>query len=339
MTYLLHILTCFCSLFGTFALDASVLTNVTSPNTLCPYTDYCTSNETKLLQDTTQTPCCGHCSCADDCWKRGNCCVDKQTIIAKQPLESCDPVLVNRPDTNYIFKYEIGNQVPRYYITKSCPTEDDPLEEKCSGKLQSSIEDFIWVTDNLTSRIYNNQHCAKCHGVNVYTPWPISTDCIEALNGLNSPMDALNYILSNCSLSVVPPSMEVNTGRCIVPEITHCNFTGEWETYDQALESACNSFSQIYLDESWLPTRIYRNVYCFLCNSRQDLRVRDVCTSYDETNIRSGRPGFTGILDYRWMETVKEIDTSDTHQPGPVCAIDEISDPYQVLIILTRSCN
>ena len=329
MTQFGHILTLFCY-FMTFVQGASGLTKVSSLNTLCPYTDYCTSNATKRIQNTTEMPCCGYCSCEEDCWGRDNCCMDKPTVlmIAKQPVESCDTVLVNHHDTKYM--YNIGNEVPRYYITNRCPIEDGPLAEKCSGKNQSSIEDFIWATDNLTRRIYSNEYCAKCHGVDVFTSWLISTDCMEALNGLNSPIDAINHIINNCGLFLEPPSKEDNTGRCLVPEITQCNVTGVWETYDQALEQACNSINQIYVKEDMYRTHIYKNVYCFLCNSGQDRHIGDVCTSNDLTNTRTGRQTFTGILDFRWMETVKEMDASDTRRPGPVCAIDEISASHQV---------
>ena len=330
-TYLYYILTLLCCLIETYTFDASVLTEDMSLNNLCPYTDYCTSNATKRLLDTTKTPCCGYCSCADDCWKRGNCCGDKQTITAKPPIESYATVLVNRNlnDDN-------GNDLPRYHVTKSCPTEDNPLEEKCSGILQSSIEELIWVTDSHTHIIYNNKHCARCHGVTAYTPWLMSTDCMEALNGRNSPIDATNHMISNCCLSVAPPlGMEAHTGRCFVPEITRCNMTGDVETYDKALESACNSLSQTYLDESKMPLLFYKNIYCFICNTQEDRIVQDVCVPYDVSLIRTDDLSFTGILDFTSMETVKEV-ASDARRPGPDCAIDEIRDHYQVLNISTQ---
>ena len=325
MGYLYHCLTLFCCLTENVTFDTSELADVSSLSKLCPYTDYCTSNASKRLQDSTEAPCCGYCSCADDCWKRGNCCVDKQTIITEQPTEPCDAVLVSHPGNKYFY-----NNLPGYYITKSCPTRDDPLEEKCSGRRQPSIEDFIWVTDSRTHRIYNNKYCARCHGVNAYTPWFISTDCMEVLTGQNSPIDTINHIISNCSLFVAPTSIKDHKSRCFVPKITQCNMTGKAETYNQALESACNSFSQPYVEARFNRPPIYKNVYCFLCNWQHDLIVPDICMS-DDTADRSGFAGFTGIIDFTAIETVDKAVAHEAQGPGRACAIDEIGDPYQVL--------
>ena len=65
------------------------IARVTPLYDLCPYTNYCSNNATRNLQDDTETTCCGFCSCADDIWERGNCGADKQSIVVRQPLESC----------------------------------------------------------------------------------------------------------------------------------------------------------------------------------------------------------------------------------------------------------
>ena len=326
--FALKLLNCFLILFvcemGAFVSDAIGMAGDMSLYQLCPYTDYCTSNTTNKLDDHTKTPCCQYCSCADECWKRGNCCPDKRKTTAKQPIESCEAVLVKRNAHR-----NIGDTVPRFYVTKGCPTKDDPLAEKCRGELQSSLEDFIWVTDRRTNKIYTNKHCAKCHGVEDYTPWQISTDCAEALNGQNSPNDVVNHIIEHCSLLVVSPSTENYMNQCFEPEITQCNMTGDWETHDEALETACNSFSQSYIREHLFRTKVYSNVYCFLCNSRRD-DVWDVCNSYAALNTRSDGRGFTGILDFTAIESVKEDRSNNVLGHGPVCAIDEVQDIFQV---------
>ena len=229
------------------------------------------------------------------------------------------------PKTN-IFNIDF----PRYYITKSCPSRDDPLEEKCSGRRQPSIEDFIWVTDSRTHRIYNNKYCARCHGVNAYAPWLISTDCMEVLNGQSSPIDTINHIITNCSLFVAPTSIKDHKSRCFVPKITQCNMTGKAETYNQALESACNSFSQPYVEASFNRAPIYKNVYCFLCNRQHEQIVPDICMS-DDTAVRAVHAGFAGIIDFTAIETMEKVVAQGPQGPGRACAIDEIGDPYQVL--------
>ena len=128
-----------------FMVASSLNSDVKSLIELCPYTDFCTRNATERLLHPVERPCCVPCSCADDCWKPANCCADKQTIIPKQPLESCESVRVKDHNTS-------DNTLPRYYVTKSCSTADDPLEEKYNGRLRSIIEDFVWVTDSITKK-------------------------------------------------------------------------------------------------------------------------------------------------------------------------------------------
>ena len=315
-------------LVGSFASVTRDVTEDRSLYKLCPYTDYCTRNATNKLEDHTKQPCCGYCSCADDCWKRGNCCMDKGKLTAKQPLESCEAVSLKRSGHQIT---NTANTEWQYYVINSCPTKDDALAEKCRGELQSSLEDFIWVTDRRTNKIYNNKHCAVCHGVVDYTPWQIATHCTEALNGQNSPNEVVNRIIDECRLTAVPPSMEDHTDNvCLIPEITQCNVTGQWEVYDQALETACNSFSQIYLEEKLFGTPVYSNVYCFLCNSQYPL-VWDICTSTAGTK-RNSPNGFMGILDFTEINRVKAIGANDELRQDPVCTVDEIKDPFQVFI-------
>ena len=88
----------------------------------------------------------------------------------------------------------------------------------------------------------------------------------------------MNYILKECEIIVGPPSMESHSDDiCMVPDITQCNVTGQWESHDLALETACNNFNQIYLEEKAWTTVAYRNVYCFLCNSPRGQQVPDIC--------------------------------------------------------------
>ena len=317
---------CFGCLVGIIIPDTTGMEGGTSLYELCPYNDYCTSDAIHHLEDDKKAPCCGYCSCADDCWKRGNCCPDKQKIIERQPLETCDAALV-KPSA---YRHHITNTDPQYYVIKSCPKKDDALAEQCREELQSALEDFIWVTDRRTNRIYNNKHCAICHGVESYTPWQISTDCIGALNGQISPNDVVNHIIDKCSLTVVPPGTNDNTGQCLMPEYTKCNLIVDWVVYDQAMENACNNFSQIYIEENTYRTKVYKNIYCFLCNSPRDKLVRDVCISYAASRERTGKLGFTGLLDFEGIERAKEFGATDELGHGPVCDIDEIKDPFKV---------
>ena len=332
----IYLYSIFCRCFLKSLTSASLdVTGVNPLYDLCPYTDYCTRNATQSLEDVSKSPCCTYCSCADNCWERGNCCVDKQNLIVKQPLESCVEVLLKN---SYGLK---PSNLPRYYVIQSCPTPDDLLVDKCSGKHQQSLEDFIWATDERTNKIYNNKYCAECHGLVNYTYWQLATDCIDPMNGQTSRADAINRIIDSCSLTVLPPkSIDVRSNRCLVPNFSTCNATGKWRTtYGKALETACNNFSQIYIRETKTFTDHFKNVYCFLCSVEpRDQIVQDTCMSWrlnDRVGV-SGKAtlyGFTAILDFTTIEREKDKLTDSVSGQGPVCASDEIQDPFQVYIL------
>ena len=54
---------------------------------LCPYTRFCETDATATLRNETYDPCCGECSCADDCWETESCCLDKEGEIVLKSSE------------------------------------------------------------------------------------------------------------------------------------------------------------------------------------------------------------------------------------------------------------
>ena len=304
------------------------MTGVTPLHDLCPYTNYCSRNATKSLQNDDNTPCCGHCSCADDCWERGNCCVDKQNIIVRQPLESCLEVIVKKG-----VLHKTQTSLPRYYVIQSCPTLNDTLNEMCVGNNQSSFDDFIWVTDKRTNKIYNNKHCAACHGLVNYTKWQIATDCLVPMNGETSAADAFTFVMNKCALFVIPPeNTDKNVNRCFMSDINTCNETRKWQSYDLALKSACHSFEQLYYYQENRIQLYFKNVYCFLCNfGTREQEVKDVCESTTFTGSKTDLFGFTAILDFTGIDKEIQLKTDGALRPQSVCSSDEIKDPLQVL--------
>ena len=315
--FLLSILSTFHQSFPQlFGANTRDVTGLTSLYELCPYTYYCTSNATDKLEDTTKTQCCGNCSCADDCWERGNCCNDKLPIVAQEPLESCEKVEIN------------GHKIRQnwgYYVTKRCPNKESSLGKKCSGELEVSLEDSVWVTDRRTNKIYRNKYCAQCYGVMDYTPWQMATHCTLPVNGTNSPGDVVKSFVERCSLTVVPPNTEDHTNNaCLIPDITACNETGLWKVHDQTVYTACNSFQQTYINERLFLTSIFRNIYCFLCNSPNQL-ISDVCKPIILSD-RDTSKGFIGLIDFKTIKRKNEVDSVSE------CAPDEVKDPFQVFI-------
>ena len=313
-----------------FGVDVNLgVLEVPSFYNLCPFTEFCRSNATNNYQGNLITPCCGYCSCADDCWKRGNCCPDKEDTLRKEPLESCETSLRSSGNTS-----DTGIGEPHYYVVTTCQNRAaDKLAQKCRGELLSTFDDLIWVTDRRTNVIFNNKYCAICHSVEHYNPWTMETNCMKAMNGQTSLKEVVRQVLDECSVTVVPPKNEDHMDKvCMIPEITHCNKTGEWEAYDQALETACSSFTQIYIDENRDGSSrvVYGNIYCYLCNSQNDRMVRKLCTLGTKL-LSVDLPEFKGVLEFREIERIMETGAHHESERGPVCTLDAIKDPFQVL--------
>ena len=304
---------------------------------LCPYADYCSRNATYQISpdlDDRFMLCCDDCSCSADCWKRGNCCPDKEAIYQKEPIETCETTLRSAGNAigNYIDK-------PQYFVIKDCPDTTDPIAIKCRGELKSSLAEISWVTDKHTNTIFNNKYCAICHGVEDYSSWDIETNCLEVIDGQHSLSSVVRQIIDECSLTVVPPKDENHMNNiCLMPEISKCNITGEWKIYNQSLEQACNSFKQIYVHEfrdNFPREVVYGNVFCFLCNSPSDRVTNRLCTSPSKTLSIINKLGHSGILNFREIETATNTGVYGGHGQDPVCDIDEIFDPFQVFTICT----
>lgn len=56
---------------------------------LCPFTNFCHTNATKVIPDKSLEPCCRPCFCDDDCWELDNCCPDKEKITLSSEVLPC----------------------------------------------------------------------------------------------------------------------------------------------------------------------------------------------------------------------------------------------------------
>ena len=161
------------------------IARVTPLYDLCPYTNYCSNNATRNLQDDTETPCCGFCSCADNCWKHGNCCADKQNIIVRQPLESCVEI------TGQNWSHGTPRNLPRYNVIQNCPT----LCAACHGVV--NYTKWQIATDCLI-------------------PLDGGTSLMDAFNNVINTCTLFNNS---------PGNTDELSNRCFVPDFSTCNET------------------------------------------------------------------------------------------------------------------
>ena len=293
--------------------------------TYCPYTDLCQSNASQLLKKKT-SPCCDDCSCANDCWKKGNCCPDKHNATKQSPTTVCQTTLVKGTSDHDNFD--------KYWVVKKCPetTSNATVAKKCKGKSLKSIKDYLWVSDPVTSRIYNNKWCADCYNVTKFVEWRASTECVQILNGKNL-IDEKGSLNNECNLIVVPPEgIDAANELCRKPDISKCNKTGQWMEYNDTLEKACEAFELLFYEEHLFGQTVYKNVFCAMCNEpyKRPKDVGRVCKPR-VLRERTGHGGrFFGLIDGRFYKQPKSR--------GDVCALDEVEDKFMVgfliLIIL-----
>ena len=304
--------------------DAKELLQKYGPK-VCPYTNFCHTNATKVHEDTRKSePCCKPCSCEDTCWELGNCCPDKQP---RQTSNSTCKVPITKQGT-------ISYTLNRYFVVDHCPAEEKnmTLREKCQSGNKSSIEDYIWVSHKLTGKIFENKYCALCNGVGESLPWNIRTTCKDVL--AVSLSETVDFILSNpCSIINEAPKMLMDvTNRfvCHLPEITQCNETGAWEKFDQNLDIACNALKQtfvFYYDVARTHQgRVYKNVFCFICNIGESPPA--LCRERSK-NRSVYASGFTALFDFKFLTQPKK---SNTVKGG--CNVDEVLDSFTVRIYI-----
>ena len=289
---------------------------------VCPYTNFCHANATKVHEDTSESePCCEPCSCEDTCSELGNCCPDKHT---RQTLISaaCKDTLTKQGNKLYTLN--------SYFVADHCPAEEKntTLREKCQSRNKSSVEDYVWVSDKLTGKIFENKYCALCNGVGESLPWSIRTTCKDVLAVPLS--ETVGFILSHpCAIINEAPEMLMDvTNRfvCHLPEITQCNETGAWEKYDRNLDIACNALMSTFVYENEHQRRVFKNLFCFICNMGGSPPT--LCQKLFEP-LFVIPSGFTALFDFAFLTQPKE---SNTVEGG--CDVDEVLDTFTVRIII-----
>ena len=297
----------------------------------CPYTDLCQSPARLTTNGNERTSCCAQCSCDNDCWRLDNCCPDKdRSKIHNTRALPCKSTLTK----DFINDNGIRSIIePRTYrIEDICPASEvnKTLIEKCQGYIKDNLEDYVLVSDKQTGMIYQNRHCAECHGVTEYTQWSIRTSCYQLLSQERSFETTL--ISDRCDIVNEVPSSEkarAESFTCFIPIYSECNMTGLWEKYDSDIVAACNQYNWTYFQIKQMANRVetYKNVFCFLCNTPANVEIpSDHCIDIDGYLFLNQRTQFRSLTILLDMNTY--LGTTTRH--STVCQMDELWDSYMV---------
>ena len=295
---------------------------------LCPYTNFCSSEAAKENLDVSLTPCCRPCFCDDDCWELGNCCPDKQgTPPASSDLISCKNKKVK---SRRLDKREIRTTNSRYFrVIDTCPWTEDNLTliGLCMGDNQTVLEDYVWVSDYVKGKIYQNVHCATCHRIDSYVPWQIKTTCADILHGDFVNVEELLLLSHSCDvINEVPNGLESKTVKyeCFGNIVPTCSESPHEQlaNHSQDIVAACEHSTWAYFQP--LFPSAHRNVFCFICNFGLDMKREDLCKPIDFQTRIDSKDRFSAIINYH-ERPVKEELTEDSG-----CHSNEVLDKYMV---------
>ena len=135
------------------------------------------------------------------------------------------------------------------------------------------------MSDVSSGEIYNNRHCAACHGVKEWKSWRIRTSSQNILRA-NFP-NLTDVIMSDdCSIINELPEDEEKDAekfRCFIPEVSACNVTGLWKQYDAAIDAACLHYIMYHSSNTdWyimLFTKTYFASYAIKASRIQQTKV------------------------------------------------------------------
>ena len=324
----------------------SIYVNSLSPtlqhviSSYCPYTDLCQSPARLTTNGNERTSCCAQCSCDNDCWRLDNCCLDKdRSKIHNTRALPCKSTLTKDFMNDHGLR---SNIEPRTYrMEDTCPSSEvnKTLIEKCQGYSKDNLEDYVLVSDKQTGMIYQNRHCAECHGVTEYTQWSIRTSCYELLSQDTSFKSTL--ISDRCDIVNEFPSSEkahAESFACFIPDYSECNKTGLWEKYDSDIVAACKQYNWTYFQIIELANRVetYKNVFCFLCNTPANVEIpSDHCINIGDYLFGKERTAFQDLT--LLLDTNTYLGTTAQHSTA--CQVDEVWDSYMVSRSPDKSAN
>ena len=281
--------------------------------------------------------CCEPCSCDTNCHTLETCCPDviyPDVAIQSDDQNSSTDNRLSCIAPNFlpfgkseVHAYHQVVMVSRcegpMYITKNRNAKEQCEKENIEIS-DNALDYMVPVTVNGTT--YKNKFCAMCYenDLTSLVKWTAEVICssgvkvsgISISNLLENVLKerACNVLYSQKNIPNIKTPTECNNGL-----IRKCNMTGIWRTYDAFIERACESYTHIYRG-------IFRNIFCFICNSddNEDMLMR--CFSSDLVNPREAFATFTEIIQYN---TPTNTDL-DAYEEDTTCSSGHRYDMYQV---------
>ena len=298
---------------------------------ICPNTDVClTEVQQKLTYPVHYGPCCTDCNYYDDCMETNSCCPDKTSDTGSPSKHVCKSTMVKKrgyhEDKDFYDGFIDG--INSYFITDRCPTDvqDIDVREKCLSIDKTTLDDYIWVSDTTTGKIFQNHHCAKCHGSKDWKSWNIRTQCSHISDHSFVNITATLYS-ENCNIINEAPeelAAKTDNDRCFNPTISFCNQTGYWNIYHDFVYTGCNFNTTPHLPNEEMVVDVSENMFCYICNTDDVSSTEMVCLAavFNSSDVKTESNTFSALIDYRGG--------SEDEKGSSGCAVDQIYDKYMV---------
>ena len=292
------------------------------------YNDSQDNNFCSRYEPVRTSPCVEYCSCESYCGLNKICCPD-HTEVEGEPHSSCIYPLV----FNSLLLLNSDRIKAHKEIHPPLIMGDDCLREYHGTELQkqcflyrntANMDNLVPVMSKETGVLYVNRFCAECNEVSDYVIFRVDLICyvLGLLQQLNQPSMMKNIFENRNELIAsgkcfyhfeIPDNRSVEEYRCMTPHHNSCNETRKWDTYDSHLENTCSSYKLPYWDR--LSKTVYRNIHCFMCNSRSseitfinDYNISEECIRNANAVLKES---FFSIID---MERVNREEVDE--EPG-----------------------
>ena len=228
--------------------------NLTFPDDLqvkCPHTKFCDLEPAQRLDPVSKNkvPCCGSCSCSEDCGRYRNICasyMDRYKMDDKLRTV-CKSLIVNSIDIE---------EQQLFYMVDKCPN----FSVSCVNQNASVLGSYHQVYSSKTNLIYYNRKCAECHNQREVTLFEAAIQCgalKESYTNILYGVIIGNTLDSDCTIQFVPPDdIDMQSQICYTIKKTGCSPESAFYT----LRDRCASFNATYLTKQ----EAFANVYCYL---------------------------------------------------------------------------
>lgn len=289
-------------------------------NKACGGENSCYSKGNSSWNSLPKDSCCRPCECDQICLEKGSCCENVVfNIPEKITMQKCLPAvkLPNNFDNSKVFN--------RYFVRTVCPDtfKNQSIRQKCEKDEPETLNDIIFVSSMDGKVVYKNRYCAECFGEEGFIIWDVELDQICMKETFNLGANAsfiLKKLMTVCFLSFVRPSVtDPRYTLCHVDEqkISSCRENKGQDQLTEQFKSMClNDTSPLTFYKESLHTKVYANVYCYLCNARAQRKC--------DLDDRLKSPGnFLFLLDPRPITEEGKMDTTQHF-----CDHAEVYDNY-----------